>query len=196
LHVIIWPQRENPITTPAGWRAAVFAGTYLAGAMSAAMLLGTLLNNLFGVRSALPQLGMAYLLPLAAFWLLLALLQKRLELRAAAKLTLANILWAVSVHLGSSLVQAWNMTPATLTPVPGGSSLSGDCRLASSAAAHEPAAPAWLDPLAPPGSKRHYGAREKMGFKQVGRCSHKPELPAGAARAGLCRRTIERHVPG
>ncbi len=88
------------------------------------------------------------------------------------------------------------MTPATLTPVPDGSSLSGDCRLASSAAAHEPAAPAWLEPMAPPGSKRHNGARERMDFKQVGRCSQKPELPAGAARAGLCRRTIEQHVPG
>jgi hypothetical protein len=55
------------------------------------MLLGTLLDNLFSVRSALLQLGMAYLFPLAAFWLLLALLRKRLELRAAAKITLANI---------------------------------------------------------------------------------------------------------
>ena len=105
-----WPQSDDTTAVPAGWRVAVIAVTYLSSAMSAAMLLGTLLDNLLQVRSALLQLGMAYLLPLAAFWLLLALLRKRLELRVAAKLTLANILWAVSVPLGSSLAQAWNMT--------------------------------------------------------------------------------------
>jgi dienelactone hydrolase len=105
-----WPHHPAAAAPPGGWRSAVAAATYIGSAMAISLLFGIMLDNVIAVDSIWLQLGMAYLIPLGLFYALLARLQRELVVRPAARLLLANVLWAVAVPLGSWLSQRMNMT--------------------------------------------------------------------------------------
>lgn len=103
-----WPHAARG-DAPQTWRVLLEGSVLLPTALAGCMLAGMFVSMLVRSDSAAAQLAFQYLLPVLLF-VLWAGRQRILSIRPAARLLLANALWALAAVIGGSISHAWGLT--------------------------------------------------------------------------------------